>query len=80
MQSLFVIRNGVVILQNETKTYNDTAVNFVKDGGTVIGNNIDYNKGVERYLVNGVPKKYPNQQCEDAIANIQVYLDAKMSR
>jgi len=80
MQSLLLIRDGIVVVQNATKNYTDTTANFIADGGTIIGNNIDYNKGTGNYIVNGKLGAYPNANCEKIIENIATFLTAQQKR
>ena len=80
MQSLLVIRDGTVVVQNAAKNYTDTTANFIADGGTIIGNNIDYNKGTGNFIINGKLGAYPNADCEKIIENIATFLTAQQKR
>ena len=61
MQTLLVIRDGIVTVQNEEKTYHDTAENFVLDGGENPSDfsSIDYCKDTGGCLIDGVPSDVP---------------------
>lgn len=82
MQELLLIKDNIVIIQSNDKIYQDTKDNFLKDCDTeILHDNVDYNKGVKRCLVDNVlVQEYPISVYENIINNIDDILNKKTKR
>ena len=82
MQELLLIKDNIVIIQSNDKIYQDTKDNFLKDCDTeILHDNVDYNKGVKRCLVDNVlVQEYPISMYENVINNINDILNKKAKR
>lgn len=86
-QELFKYSDKVVFIQNaDGSYYEDTPENFVKDGGVLPKQYVDYNKtvGVGVHInkdYGSVPLfKFPDDVCEINIANIKEFIKNKEKR
>ncbi len=81
MQTLLVIRDGIVTVQNAEKTYHDTAENFVLDGGEIPSDfsSIDYCKDTGGCLIDGVPSDVP-VYATNIIKRIDEFIESFESR
>lgn len=86
-QELFKYSDKVVFIQNaDGSYYEDTPENFVKDGGVLPKQYVDYNKtvGVGVHInkdYGSVPLfKFPDDVCEINIANIKEFIENKEKR
>lgn len=92
MQNLFLLNDGHVIVQNNNKTYQDTAENFLLDlkedipqmkvdGKSQNINKIDYNQHSASCWLNGKAfQQYPNEFCEKVLAGIDTLLGNQTAR
>ena len=85
MQTLLVIRDGTITIQNAEKTYTDTLDNFVMDGGIlpVTFQTVDYCRDTRSCLIDGETKDFPDgvpPYVENVIQNIDRLLAEKAIR
>ena len=79
---VFQIQRGVTLIINNDKQYIDTIDNFKLDSGLTFENitEIIYDNYQECNVVNKEFKKYPNNDFESYIDNIDIYIKAKAER
>lgn len=83
MESLFLIRNGEVNLQENDLLYVDTVDNFKLDGGTIPEDitNLDYAKSLEQCAINGeFFKPFPNTWAEEMFTKLPDIIAARDKR
>lgn len=83
MESLFLIRNGEVNLQENDLMYVDTVDNFKLDGGTIPEDitNLDYAKSLNQCAINGeFFQPFPNTWAEEMFTKLPEIIEAKNKR
>lgn len=83
MESLFLIRNGEVNLQENDLMYVDTVDNFKLDGGTIPEDitNLDYAKSLGQCAINGeFFQPFPNTWAEEMFTKLPDIIKAKDKR
>lgn len=82
MQDLIIYNKNQVIIQANSKTYQETKENFLADYEKEVNyQTIDYNRTTQACWLNGEAfQAYPNTVCEDILNNIDTLLEKQAKR
>lgn len=84
MQDLFVIENGIVVVQCNEQSYTDSLDNFILDGNISLPDGIefiDYNKTLGTCWINGKAfQSFPNEFAERVLASVSTLCEAFEAR
>lgn len=82
MQDLIIYNENQVIIQANSKTYQETKENFLADYEKEVNyQTIDYNRTTQTCWLNGEAfQAYPNTVCEDILNNIDTLLEKQAKR
>lgn len=82
MQDLIIYNENQIIIQANSKTYQETKENFLTDYGEAVNyQTIDYNRATQACWLNGEAfQAYPNKVCEDILNSIDTLLEKQAKR
>ena len=82
MQDLIIYNENQVIIQANSKTYQETKENFLADYEEKVNyQTIDYNRTTQTCWLNGEAfQAYPNTVCEDILNSIDTLLEKQAKR
>ena len=80
MQDVLLIKDGRVFISAGTKVYRDTLENFNRDFGQSLGVDIDYNRGLGRFVAEGKLQAYPAGELDAVLERIDELLTAQGER
>lgn len=82
MQDLIIYNENQIIIQANSKTYQETKENFLADYGKAVNyQTIDYNRATQACWLNGEAfQAYPNTVCEDILNSIDTLLEKQAKR
>lgn len=82
MQDLIIYNENQIIIQDNSKTYQETKENFLTDYGKAVNyQTIDYNRATQACWLNGEAfQAYPNTVCEDILNSIDTLLEKQAKR
>lgn len=82
MQDLIIYNENQIIVQANSKTYQETKENFLTDYGKAVNyQTIDYNRATQACWLNGEAfQAYPNTVCEDILNSIDTLLEKQAKR
>lgn len=82
MQDLIIYNENQIIIQANSKTYQETKENFLADYGKAVNyQTIDYNRATQACWLNGEAfQAYPNAVCEDILNSIDTLLEKQAKR
>lgn len=82
MQDLIIYNENQIIIQANSKTYQETKENFLTDYGKAVNyQTIDYNRATQACWLNGEAfQAYPNTVCEDILNSIDTLLEKHAKR
>lgn len=82
MQDLIIYNENQIIIQANSKTYQETKENFLTDYEKKVNyQTIDYNRVTQSCWLNGEAfQAYPNTVCEDILNSIDTLLEKKTER